>query len=78
MFAADGSLSSMVEYRMAPSGRLREVRWTAADGSLRTVSQAAGGTGSVAGGAAVSEERAREGDGWRTTRYDENRPGRGA
>jgi hypothetical protein len=71
VFAADGSLSSMVEYRMAPSGRLREVRWTAADGSLRTVSQAAGGTGSVAAGSAVSEERAREGDGWRTTRYDE-------
>lgn len=71
-FAADGSLASTVEYLAAPSGRLREVRWTAADGSLRTASQAAGGTGSVAGGVAVSEERTREGDVVLTTRYDEH------
>jgi hypothetical protein len=71
VFAADGSLSSTVEYLTAPSGRLREVRWTAADGSLRTESQAAGGTGSVPGGAALAEERAREGTEWRTIRYDE-------
>ena len=71
VFAADGSLASTVEYLTAPSGRLREVRWTAADGSLRTESQAAGGTGSLAGGAAVSEERTRDGGELRTTRYDE-------
>jgi hypothetical protein len=71
VFAVDGSLSSTVEYLTAPSGRLREVRWTAADGSMRTESQAAGGTGSLAGGAAVSEERSRGGDESRTTRYDE-------
>lgn len=71
VFAADGSLASTVEYLTAPSGRLREVRWTAADGSLRTESQAAGGTGSAAGGAAVSEERTRGGGESRTTRYDE-------
>jgi hypothetical protein len=71
MFAADGSPSATVEYVTAPSGRLREVRWTSADGSLRTASQAAGGTGSVPGGAAVSEERTRDGDASRTTRFDE-------
>jgi hypothetical protein len=71
LFTADGSLSSTVEYLTAPSGRLREARWTAADGSLRTESQAAGGTGSMAGGVAVSEERTRDGDESRTTRYDE-------
>jgi hypothetical protein len=71
-FGADGSLSSTVEYLTAPSGRLREVIcWTASDGSVRSASQAAGGSGTAAGGAAVSEERAREGDEWRTTRYDE-------
>jgi len=70
-FAADGSLSSTVEYLTAPSGRLREVRWTAADGGRRTESQAAGGTAATAGGVAVSEERTRDGDGWRTSRYDE-------
>lgn len=70
-FAADGTLSSTLEYATAPSGRLREVRWTAADGSLRSEGQSAGGTGSMAGGAAVAEERTRDGDGWRTTRYDE-------
>lgn len=71
VFAADGSLASTVEYLTTPSGRLREVRWTAADGGRRTESQAAGGTVAAAGGAAVSEERSRDGDGWRTTRYDE-------
>jgi hypothetical protein len=61
-----------VDYLTAPSGRLREVRWTAADGGLRAASQAAGGTGTVAGGVAVSEERTREGDVVLTTRYDEH------
>jgi hypothetical protein len=70
VFSADGSLSSTADYVTAPSGRLREVRWTASDGSVRSASQAAGGTGSTAGGAAVSEERSREGYAWRTTRYD--------
>lgn len=72
VFAADGSLASTVEYLTAPSGRLREVRWTAADGSRRTESQAAGGTVAAPGGTAVAEERSRDGDGWRTTRYDES------
>jgi len=71
-FAADGSLASTVEYLTAPSGRLREVRWTGADGGLRAASQAAGGTGIVAGGVAVSEERTREGDAVLTSRYDEH------
>lgn len=72
VFAADGTLVSTVEYATSPSGRLREVRWwTAADGSRRTESQAAGGTGYAAGGAAIAEERTRDGDRWRTTRYDE-------
>jgi hypothetical protein len=71
VFAADGSLASSADYLTTPSGRLREVRWTAADGSRRTESQAAGGTSAAAGGTAVSEERSRDSDGWRTTRYDE-------
>lgn len=69
-FAADGSLTGTVEYLTTPSGRLREVRWTASDGSRRTESQTAGGTAAAAGGVAVSEERSRDGEGWRTTRYD--------
>jgi len=71
VFAADGTLSSTAEYLTTPSGRLREVSRTAADGSVRTASQAAGGTGSTAGGTAVAEERTREGGLARTTRYDE-------
>ena len=71
VFAADGSLASTVEYFTTPSGRLREVRWTAPDGGRRTESQNAGGTAAAAGGVAVAEERTRDGDGWRTTRYDE-------
>lgn len=72
VFAADGTLSSTVEYATSPSGRLREVRWwTAADGSRRSESQTAGGTGYAAGGTAVAEERTRDGERWRTTRYDE-------
>jgi hypothetical protein len=70
VFGADGSLSSTVEYVTAPSGRLREVRWTAPNGAVRSASMAAGGTGYAAGGPPVSEERTREGDEWRTTRYD--------
>jgi len=70
VFAADGSLASTVEYVTAPSGRLREVRWTAPGGEVRSAGQTAGGTGYAAGGAAVSEERTRDGDEWRTTRYD--------
>lgn len=70
VFDADGSLASTVEYVTAPSGRLREVRWTAPVGGVRSASQMAGGTGYAAGGAAVSEERTRDGDEWHTTRYD--------
>jgi hypothetical protein len=71
VFAADGSLASTVEYLTTPGGRLREVRLTSADGGRRTESQVAGGTVAAPGGVAVSEERSRDGDGWRTTRYDE-------
>jgi hypothetical protein len=70
-FAADGTLSSTADYLTAPSGRLREVRWTNADGSVRTAGQSAGGTGSMAGATAVAEERTKEGDAGWTTRYDE-------